>query len=271
MRTRIKVLGGLLLSAVLLAGGMSAPVQAQGGYAETIKKKNKLQVAFGTFMPWAMRDKQGAWIGFEIDVSTKLAKDIGVEIELLPTAWDAIIPGLIAGKYDLIIGGLSITPARSEQVDFSTPYSNSGQGVTANKQLASGLKWPEGYNDASVTFTCRRAVAACKTIEERWPKATLRQFDDDAIAFQEVIDGKAHATMSSEPKPTFFTIQNPTKLFMPTTDYVTTAVEGIAVKKGSTEALAYLNEWIGKNKDFLKERHTYWFKTRDWADKVATN
>jgi hypothetical protein len=32
--------------------------------------------------------------------------------------------------------------------------------------------------------------------------------------------------------------------------------------------MAYLNDWIGKNKDFLKQRHTYWFKTQDWASMV---
>ena len=95
------------------------------------------------------------------------------------------------------------------------------------------LKYPEGYNDAKVTFVCRRGTAACKTIEEKWPKATIRQFDDDAIAFQEVINGNAHAILSSEPKPTFFTLQNPDKLFKPTNDNVTTTVEGFALRKGN--------------------------------------
>ncbi len=46
------------------------------------------------------------------------------------------------------------------------------------------------------------------------------------------------------------------------------SVEGMAARKGNPEALAYLNEWIGKNKDWLKQRHPYWFKTRDWAANV---
>lgn len=271
MKHSTRWFAGLAMAVALIANAIPTPAAAQQNLIETIKRKGKLQVAFGSFVPWAMRDKQGKWVGFEIDVSTKLAKDMGVEADLLPTAWDAIIPGLIAGKYDMIIGGMSITPQRQEQVDFSAPYSNSGQGVAANKQLASALKWPEGYNDSKVTFTCRRGVAACKTIEARWPKATLRQFDDDAIAFQEVINGNAHATISSEPKPTFFALQNPDKLFKPTPDYITTSVEGVAMRKGDAAAIAYINEWIGKNKAWLSERHTYWFKTRDWADQVVTN
>ena len=118
----------------------------QDNLIDTIKKRGKLQVGFASFVPWAMRDKQGNWVGFEIDVSNKVAQDLGVRLELIPTAWDAIIPSLIAGKFDVIIGGLTITPQRQEQVDFTTPYSTSGQGVAASKQLAANLKWPEGYN-----------------------------------------------------------------------------------------------------------------------------
>ena len=93
-------------------------------------------MGMASFVPWAMRDKQGNWIGFEIDVAKKFASDLGVELELMPTAWDGIIPALAASKFDAIIGGLSITPARSESVDFSTPYSTSGIGVAASKQIA---------------------------------------------------------------------------------------------------------------------------------------
>ena len=256
-------------AALLLTAMVWTPhALAQDNAIDAIKKRGKLQVGFGSFVPWAMRDKQGQWVGFEIDVATRLAKDMGVQLDLQPTAFDGIIPALIASKFDVIIGGLSVTPARQAQIDFTEPYSQSGQGVAASKQLASKLKWPDDYNSANVTFTCRRGAAPCKTIEEKWPKATIRQFDDDAIAFQEVINGNAHAVVSSEPKPTFFTIKNPDRLFKPMSENLTTSVEGFGVRKNSPVVVAYFNDWIGKNKDWLKQRHTYWFKTQDWAATV---
>jgi polar amino acid transport system substrate-binding protein len=270
MNTTTKLLGALALGVGMLFAANAAVAQ-QDNLVDNIKKRGKLQVGFGSFLPWAIRDKQGNWVGFEIDVSTKLAKDMGVELDLMPTAWDGIIPSLIAGKFDVIIGGLSVTPVRQEQVDFTEPYSQSGLGIAASKPLASNLKYPEGYNDAKITFVCRRGTAACKTVEEKWPKATIRQFDDDAIAFQEVINGNAHAILSSEPKPTFFTLQNPDKLVKPTNDNVTTTVEGFALRKGNPAAIAYFNDWIGKNKDWLKQRHTYWFKGRDWASNLPAS
>ncbi len=238
---------------------------AQDNTIDTIKKKGKLAVGFGSFVPWAMRDKQGGWVGFEIDVSTKVAKDMGVELDLIPIAFDAVVPSLIANKYDVIIGGLTITPIRQEQIDFTVPYSNSGYGIAASKQLAAKLKFPDDYNNGNITFACRRGTAACKIVEEKWPKAGLRQFDDDAVAFQEVINGAAFAVVSAEPKPTFFTLKNQEKLFKPTAENLSSSVEGFGVRKGSPTVLAYFNDWIGKNKDWLAQRHNYWFKTQDWV------
>ena len=142
----------------------------QDNTLDNIKKRGRLVVGFGSFIPWAMRDKQGQWIGFEIDVSAKLAKDMGVSVDLVPTAFDAIIPSLIANKFDVIIGGLTVTPVRKEQIDFSDPYSTSGQGVAASKAIAAKLKWPDDYNSAGVTWVCRRGTASCKIIEDKWPR-----------------------------------------------------------------------------------------------------
>ena len=271
MMTRFKTLGLALVTAAMTFSLAVPGAHAQTKLIDQVKQRGKLQVGMASFIPWAMRNKQGEWVGFEIDVANKVAKDLGVTLELMPTAWDAIIPTLQSGKFDVIIGGLSVTPARKEQVDFTEAYSQSGQGVAANKQLASKLKWPDDYNKAEVTFACRRGAPTCKTIEEMFPKATARQFDDDAIAFQEVINGGAHAVITSEPKPTFFSIQNPDKLFKPFDGYLTTSVEGFALKKGNPEAVAFFNDWIAKNKEWLKERHSYWFKGRAWADSIPAN
>ena len=258
-----RLLSGLILACTLLLTPFAA--DAQGPLIDAIKKRGKMQVAFGSFVPWAMRDKQGNWVGFEIDVATKLSKDMGVGLDLIPTAFDAIIPSLIANKFDVIIGGLTVTPVRQEQIDFTVPYSNSGQTVAASKQLAAKFKYPDDYNNANVTFACRRGTASCKIVEEKFPKATVRPFDDDAIAFQEVINGNAHAIVSSEPKPTFFTLKNADKLFKPASENIAHSVEGFGVRKASPTTIAYFNDWIGKNKDWLQQRHTFWFKTQDWA------
>lgn len=63
---------------------------------DKINERGTLRVGMSTFVPWAMRDKQGDLIGFEIDVAERLAADSGWKVEFVPTAWDGIIPALLA-------------------------------------------------------------------------------------------------------------------------------------------------------------------------------
>lgn len=267
------------LAAAALAAPAAAPAQeaqqalAQASVIETIKERGVIRVGMSTFVPWAMRDVNGELIGFEIDVAKKLAEDMEVEVEFVPTAWDGIIPALIAGKFDVIIGGMSITPARNLTVNFSDPYANSSLGVMANRSLADGLQWPDDFNSADVTFVCRRGATPCAYIQETFPKATLRQFDDQGQTVQEVLNGNAHALIGSQPLPAFQVYDNPDVLFAPTDAKINPGNEAFALRKGDPDALNFFNNWILVNRSngWLEKSHKYWFGGRPWADQVASN
>lgn len=244
---------------------------AQGSVIESIKKAGVLRVGLSTFVPWAMRDKNGELIGFEVDVARKLAEDMGVQIEYIPTAWDGIIPALLAGKFDVIIGGMTVTPERNLTVNFSDAYANSSLGVMASKKQAEGLSWPDDYNSTDVTFACRRGATPCSYIQENFPKATLRQFDDQGQVVQEVLNGNVHAVMGSQPLPAFTIYENPEVLFSPTDSKIDPGNEGFALRKGDPDALNFFNNWIliNRSNGWLEKRHQFWFGGREWADQIA--
>ena len=89
---------------------------------EQVLQRGVLRVGMSTFVPWAMKDKTGELIGFEIDVARRLAEDMGVKVEFVPTKWSGIIPALLTGKFDVIIGGMGILPSRNLKVNFTNPY-----------------------------------------------------------------------------------------------------------------------------------------------------
>src|SRR4051812_26645890 len=123
-----------------------------------------------------MRAKDGSLIGFEVDVATQVAEDLGVKIELVPTAWDGIIPALLAGKFDVIIGGMSITPSRSLTVNFTNAYAHSGLQLAANRELAPAIGSYADLDRPEVTIAIRRGVApATAFLQKSIPLATVRQ------------------------------------------------------------------------------------------------
>lgn len=267
MSLKRRLTGALAALSMALAG--AAPAAADT-VLDDIRDRGTMRVGLSTFVPWAMRDKEGNLIGFEVDVATKAAEDLGVQVEFVPTAWSGIIPALIAGKFDVIIAGMSITPERAQTVDFTIPYAHSGQQMASNTELAADLETREDYNSPDVTITCRRGATPCTAVREMFPLATLRQFDDDAQAFQEVLNGNAHAVMSSAPKPAYMVEENPDILFRTFNgENLTEGDEAIALRKGDAAAVEHFSNWIRDNEDWIKERHAYWFDSRAaWADRV---
>ncbi len=267
-RDFITLAAGAGVAAALPHGSALAQTKAA---IDEIKERGVLRQGHATFVPWAMRDKDGNLIGFELDVAKRLAADMGVKHEAVPTAWDGIIPAMLAGRFDFIISGMTITPARLQTVDFTEPYSFTGAGIVASKKLAPNLAKMEDFNRADFTIAGRRGGSALATAMQLLPKATFRQFDDDAPALQEVLNGKAHAIVTTTPKPKFWSLDNPNELYMPIAGPYADQKDAMALRKGDTKTLAYLNDWIAKRKadGWLKARFTYWFDGRDWLPLVG--
>ncbi len=255
-----------LMFFLLMAGILSA----QESIIETIQKQGVIRVGMSTFVPWAMKDKQGNLTGFEIDVARKLAQDMGVKIEFVPTAWSGIIPALLTGKFDVIIGGMGITPERNLKVNFTIPYDYSGMSMVANKNIAKDFSSLNDFNKKDVTIAVRMGTTAEQAARKHMPKATLKLFENESQALQELNLGRVHAVVSSAPMPVFHALKYPDKLFVPLKGNFTKEPIGFALKKGDIDALNYFNNWIlnMQAQGFLQEKKAYWFESKDWEDLV---
>lgn len=271
--TAAAIAATILVSTPLMAGDATTE-QAAASALEQIKKRKTLRVGFSTFVPWAMRNSKGDFIGFEVDVAKKLAADNGWEIEHIPTAWDGIIPALIAGKFDVIIGGMSATPKRSQTVNFTIPYAYSTISMSANKKLAGGFSSFEDFNKPNVTLAVRRGSSNVEWMKKHFPNAEYTYFDSDPLAFQEVLNGNAHGVVSAEPKPSLYTLANSDTLFKPFGDEKYNFYPGgFAIRKGDPDFLTFLNTWIQlyMANGWLAERRAYWFETDGWFGEIDKN
>ncbi len=237
---------------------------------EKIKKRGVLKVGMDIFQPWAMKDKNGKLIGFEIDVATRLAKDMGVKVEFIPTAWSGIIPALLTSKFDVIIGGMTITPERALQVNFSNPYDHSGMSIVAHKKLAAGFNKLADFNAADVQIGVKLGTTAATAAKKFFPKAQLRMFDSEPLAYQELRNGRVHAVVGNAPRPAYEAVDYSDALFLPVQGTFTKEPIGFAVRKGDPDTLAFFNSWITvvNLEGWLQERHNYWFGSKEWINQI---
>jgi len=247
-----------------------ASTQPQSSQLDTILKRGVLKVGFDTFKPWAMKDKSGNYIGFEIEVAKRLAADMGVEVEFVPTKWSGIIPALLTGKFDIIIGGMSITPQRNLKVNFSIPYEYTGMSVIASKKLAAGRTMSSEFNNPATTVAVRLGTTAAEITKNFLPQAKILFFDEESQTIQELLNERVHAVVASNPLPLNLAKEYPDKLYLPFKDDFTREPISFAIRKGDFDYLNWLNNWVlvTMSTGWLQNRYEYWFYTNDWENQI---
>ncbi len=255
----------LLCSIVFLSPCISQAQAPTGVLQEAVSDSGTLRVGMSSFVPWAMQDKEGNFIGFEIDVARRLAKDFDLELQLLPTRWSGIIPGLLSGKFDMIISGMSATPARSLRVNFSIPYDHTVIEAVGRKDKLGDSKNFADFNNPETVVAVRTGTTAATAAKLTLPKATIRYFDEEASAVQEMHAGRAHMFFTSSPLGSFEVLGKSEEL-RHVAESVFPQPISIAVRKGDYDTINALNAWIRnlEAEGWLKERRHYWFETRDW-------
>ena len=267
----------LSAAAVLLmltgAAGPASRAEAQDSAIDDVQRRGVMNVGMSTFVPWAMRDKEGNLVGFEIDVAKRLAEDLGVEVNFVPTAWDGIIPALLARKFDVIISGMTVTTQRNLTVNFTEAYAHSGMRLVAHAEAAAGMTRLEDYDKPEVVFSLRRGSTPAEFVRRMLPNATMNLFDEDGQSFLEIVNGRATATFAYDPTPAEWLDRYPDLLYVPIDRIYNEGSEAFAVRKGDPDTLNVFNNWIRLRwqDGFLKDRADFWFRTRDWEDLMPSS
>ncbi len=120
MKLLQSLLQGALLAAVL---GFTAPAVQAEDLLDSVKASGVLKVGMeGTYPPFGYRNAQGQLDGFDVAVARAVAEKMGLKAQFVTTEWSGIIAGLQAGKFDVIVNQVSMTPARKQELDFTPPY-----------------------------------------------------------------------------------------------------------------------------------------------------
>ena len=257
----------LTVPRAVVAGDIQQQLRAESTI-EQIVQRGTLRVGMDVFVPWAMKDKKGELIGFEIDVAKQLAKDMGVKIQFVPTKWSGIIPALIAGKFDVLMGGMTVTAERNLKINFTAPYYYTGQGLLANRKMTAGWGMDD-FNKPDVTLAARLGSTAALAAKQRFPQATLRLFDDEPAAVQEVRNGRVHGMVAGQPLPAHSAAGAP-EVLMAYPDQLMREPISMGIRKGDVDTLNFLNNWIDvvQSKGWIAERYSYWFGSTQWQKLV---
>ncbi|MEC4720118.1 transporter substrate-binding domain-containing protein [Noviherbaspirillum sp. CPCC 100848] len=249
----------MLALGVAAAIGMSATAASAQTVAD-IKKKGELTVGMLVdFPPYGIMSSSNQPDGYDADVARLLAKDLGVNVKLVPVTGPNRIPFLLTNKVDVLVASLAVTPERAKQVQFSQPYAAATIVVygskKANVKAAPELKGVRvGVARASTQDIALTAVA---------PEGTeIRRFDDDASAMQALMSGQVDAIGCSTTVAAQIEKRVPANTFE-NKFVLRQQVMGIAMRPGQAELQKAVDDFVARNKanGELNKLYRKWLET----------
>lgn len=222
----------LWLGALLLSVCMASPAMAAD--------KHLINGIDANYPPFAYVDETGKPAGFDVDSMNWIAKKMGFTVEHKPMDWDGIIPALLAKKIDMVCSGMSISPERQAQADFSAPY------WTIRKIfiVKNGSKLTEDqiYN-GKIKLGVQRGTNEHEMLEqaqaEKKHNYQLRFYDSGPMAIEDLLNGRIDAIgLDSAPA------EDAMRKGKPVQEVAQFGMDqfGVAIRKDDAETMRLVNE-----------------------------
>ena len=192
MNSFIKVAAAAAIG-VVMAGAASA----QSALNEILDSGVMKVGTTGDWNPMTLRDPAtNSYKGFDIDVMNELAKDLGVEVEYVPTDWKTLVNGVVAGKYHLT-GSASISPPRMKVAGFSESYIAVEIYPFTTEDKAGQFSGYDSINKPDVKVATTLGTTFEKLVREWFPDADIKVVEAPARGYQEVLAGRADVFITS--------------------------------------------------------------------------
>jgi cyclohexadienyl dehydratase len=183
---------GLAL-ALWLIGALPAGAQGQASRLDAVIVQKVLRIGTtGDYKPFSFLNPDAqAFEGIDIDMARALAGALGAEPRFVPTAWPTLMADLAADKFDIAMGGISITLERQKTAWFSSPYLSSGKTPIARCADQARFQTLADIDRAGV-----RLIVNPGGTNERFARANLQQatimlFGDNRAIFDQILAGQA--------------------------------------------------------------------------------
>ena len=175
-----------------------------------ILESGQLRVGMtGSQPPLNMKNKKGELIGLDVELALALADAMNLELVLVETPFADLLSNLEAGKTDLVISSLTITPARNARVAFAGPYLISGSSLLTRQDLVSELTDLSALNSAERKWAALEGSTGEALILDAFPLAKYVVIEDQEIAVAGIGRGEFDGLIADLPFVRFQVARNP--------------------------------------------------------------
>jgi polar amino acid transport system substrate-binding protein len=274
MRTAKRLV--LWLAIVTLVAGtlqlaVAADIPRVAPVLDRILAKKELVVGTAADMPpLNMTLKDGKIVGMEMDLARMIAGGLDVTLTLKPIRFNDLLPALEAGQVDLVMSGMTITPARNLKVAFVGPYFASGKSILLKEANAPSLQSSSQMNKPDVVLAALKGSTSQLFVERLMPNAKLVLTDDYDQAVAMVLDGKAQAMVADYPICMVSVYRYRDKALTTLKNPMTYEPIGIALPPNDPLLLNWMQNFLTNlvNSGELEVLRQRWFNDASWVSEL---
>lgn len=216
-----------------------------------------------SYAPFEFTNQDGKLVGFDIDLTEAIAKELGLEVEWVQMPFDGLIPAMLTGQVDMAAASFTITEERKKRINFSDPYYTSG--LTFVIRAADKAKYPDNKSLAGKKLCAQLGSVSAMKAKEISPDNTVT-FNDAYAAYLELHSGGCEAVLNDRPVNQYYlsTVKNPEQSYE--IDEVMDAEDmALVVPKNNEELLKKVNSALAtlKSNGTFQAIHDKWFKATD--------
>ncbi len=269
---------GMMLITMLLAAcqttqqSESASAVAHQSHIDRILAAGELRVGTSASQPpLNMKDRDGQVFGLEIDLARILAASMDVELRLVEKPFSELLGALEAGKVDLVISGLTITPKRNLKVAFVGPYFLSGKSFLTKYKTLAEAKSLETVETKDVTLTALEGSTSQDLVAQVLPEVKLLPAANYEDALRMLDESRADALVADYPFCFYAVLRHPEKAYVASITPITYEPLGIALPGDDPQLINLVTNLINTLRDsgkldLMKKR---WFVDRAWMERMA--
>jgi polar amino acid transport system substrate-binding protein len=149
--------------------------------------------------PFNVRSRDKSVIGFDVDLAKALAEAMQVDLEIVEIPFGDLLAGLTAGKADMVISGMTITPERTRQVSFIGPYTLSGKSLLTTAGIKGVVKDSTEFNNSEIRVVALKNSTSESFVQRNLPEADLQTISNYNEGIQMLLTGRIDAMVADVP------------------------------------------------------------------------
>ena len=262
---KLKATRLLLIGLVSLC--LSNTVLAQSPVLDRVLSSGTLRVAMsGDQPPFNAVSRDKSLIGFDVELAQAVANAMKVKLEIVKMPFGDLLSGVLAGKADMVMSGMAITPGRTQQVSFVGPYMMSGKSMVLGAKAKDTVKTGADLNKPEMTLVALENSTSESFVRRQLPNATLKTIANYEDGVKMVISGKADAMVADMPACKLSVLRNPNSGLATLEEPLSVEPVGIALAQNDQQFQNLVRNYLStlEKTGLTTQLRQKWFENSSW-------